>query len=230
MSNVKVVSAYVPLTVENMDRSGFKELGRRLRSACGDKILVLEDFPFGHCWLAHANPPWRAANERAADRFKTEDQHIRSNLIQHSCTQWASLAAAADPTVTTWVWLGYSILKQGAFTGKPVTEKHVEDFLLAVERYDFSRDIPFPGIEGRKPVLPHGNNWRFCGSTHIWPASDLPIIDAAYKRECMKFLDTYHAIPLDLAIWPAVEENNPRIPFAFYKAEYDATQLTNFPR
>lgn len=225
---VKVVSAYVPLLERT--RPQFVELSSRLTKACGNKLFLHWDFPFRECWLAQEpGLPWKAANARALDRFETDDEHICSNIVQHSCTQWAMLAAEEEPDVDVWIWLGASILKQGAWRNNPVTEAHVFEFIRRVGNFDkFDKIIPFPGIEPPKPISDHGDNWRFVGSTHIWPKKFLPAIHRAYQFECRRFIHRVGAIPLDLAIWPAVEANS-ALPFQFYQAEYDASQLTGFP-
>ena len=100
-------------------------------------------------------------------------------------------------------------------------------FVEAVQMYPFN-DIPFPGITGRDPWLPHGNNWRFCGSTHVWPVKWLEAIHKSYCYNLRHFVHEYDCVPLDLAIWPLVEHSS-GLPFKWYRAEYDNTQLRNFP-
>lgn len=228
MNKVKVVTAYVPLTVQNMKPESFHELGSRLACACGDRIRVFRDFPYNECWLAREIPPGVSpANPRALDRFATEEEHLRSNVVQHSPVQWVSLAAAEDPEPDVFVWMGYSLLKQGDFTGKRITEAHVVNFLRAVERYPFT-DLPFPGIASFGPISVFGDNWRFCGSTVIMPRKFLDMIVKSYKFHMRSFLLAHRKVPLDLAIWPMVEQRS-GLPWRFYPAEYDYTQLTNFP-
>lgn len=226
MTTVRAVSAYVPL----LQRTGlqFHEWSTRLVTACDGNITFFSPFPFEQCWLAQEHPPWKAANARATDRFQNDDEHIRSNIIQHSPTQWATMAAAADPSVDVWVWLGASLLKQGAWRNNQITEAHIAEFLRRVAARSSYDDIPFPGIEPAKPVQDHGDNWRFVGSTHIWPTKFLSAIHHAYQFECRRFIRRVGAVPIDLAIWPAVEQNS-GLPFRFYQGEYDASQLTNFP-
>lgn len=225
---VKAVTAYVDLGLTQRPSLDFHVLGQRLIRACGGRVTVFNEFPFESCWAARAFPGLPAANPRALDRFVTDKEHVRSNLIQHSPVQWVAKAYARDPFDTdVFVWMGYSLLKQGAFTGKPITEDHVSNFLDACEKYPFN-DIPFPGILPRAPVNPHGDNWRFCGSTVIFPRRYLDRIVKSYFAKMRQFVHTYDAIPLDLAIWPEVERDS-GLPWRFYKGEYDATQLTNFP-
>lgn len=226
MSRVGVVSAYVPLNVKHLSPDTYRALGRRLKNACGGRDHFFEDFPLEDCWLSWENPPMIPAGETPADRYDTPEDHVRSHIVQHSRTQWAVRAAAENPELETIVWLDYGILKQGDWTRKPVQVDHIRDLLDKLEKYPLDH-IPFPGIEEQKPVNPFGNNWRFCGSTHIWPVKFLPAIDRAYRFELRQFIRQYGKVPLDLAIWPAVEKNS-GLPFRWYKAEYDATQLTNF--
>ncbi len=83
-----------------------------------------------------------------------------------------------------------------------------------------------PGITAKATVEPYGDNWRFCGSTIIVPAPHVGPLYEAYKRATIVFIREYRAVPLDLAIWPMVEE---QYPINWYQGEYDHTQLTNFP-
>ena len=230
MAKVQVVTAYVPLKVQNMNEEQFHALGTRLCNAAidgGASVKCFDDFPFEDCWLAQENPPHKCANPRATDRFATDEEQWRSNIIQHSPMQWVSLAAAADPEPEVFVWLGYSLLKQGDFTGKRITEKHVTDFVRRLEGLNL-QTIPVPGISERLPVNDLGDNWRFCGSTIIVPRKFLMGIAKSYFFECRRFIRRVKAVPLDLAIWPSVEANS-GLPWQWYKAEYDYTQLTNLP-
>ena len=225
---VKAVTAYVDLGLEKRPSVEFHMLGNRLIRACDGRIHVFNAFPFERCWAAREFGGLPAANPRATDRFVTDVEHVRSNLLQHSPVQWVALASAQDLDDTdVYVWMGYSILKQGDFTGKRITEEHVAQFLDKVERYDFT-DIPFPGITPPAPVNPHGDNWRFCGSTIIMPRKFLVPIVKTYFAKARQFINTFQSIPLDLAIWPEVEREG-NLPWKFYQAEYDHTQLTNFP-
>jgi hypothetical protein len=228
MARTKVVTAYVDLGLSQRPPESFHALGDRL-IACCPNIRVFRDFPFSECWLNRdANASWYPpANERAPDRFANCEEHWRSNVLQHTPVQWVEMAAAEDPEPDVFVWIGYSVFKQGDFTGKPVRQEDVCEFLTRVEKYPFG-DIPFPGIAQPAPVLPHGNNWRFCGSTVIFPRRYLSQMVKSYKYEARAFLRRHNAIPLDLAIWPAVEQNS-GLPFRFYQAEYDRTQFTGFP-
>ncbi len=227
MLKVRVVSAYVPLMERT--RASFAELGDRLSKACDHNVTFFWNFAFEQCWLAAEKPPWKAANARATDRFETDDEHIRSNIVQHSPVQWATMAAELDPSVDVWVWLGASVMKQGVWRNNPVREDHIRDFLRRVAQFkDYATAIPFPGIEPWKPPSDHGDNWRFVGSTLILPTCWLPAITRSYKFECRRFIRHVGAVPLDLAIWPSVELRS-GLPWCFYQAEYDASQFTGFP-
>ena len=226
MTKVKVVTVYVPLHVKHMTPLLYHELGTKMiQATCGrGKYYAkwLED-----CWLHAEKPPMVPATETPSDRYDTPEHHAESHIVQHSRTQWAMQLWEEEPDLDVIVWLDYGILKQGDFTNKKITPAHITEFLDKLEEWD-PKDIPFPGIEEKKPVLPHGNNWRFCGSTHIWPTKFLKQIDHAYRFELRDFIYKHGKIPLDLAIWPAVEQRS-GLPFRWYKAEYDYTQLTNFP-
>lgn len=227
MKKVKVVTAYVPLDVKHLNAEKYHEYGRRLADVCGDRLHFFDNFPLADCWLSKENPPMLPAAPVPSDRYATPADNVRSNIVQHSRTQWALAALASVPDTDVIVWLDLAIFKQGYWNGNPVTEKAVADFLHKVETVDFE-GIPFPGIEDAQPIKPHSNNWRFCGSTHIWPVQYLDRIDYLYRMGVRSFIHTFKCTPLDLAIWPAVE-NVSGLPFRWYKAEYDATQLTNFP-
>lgn len=227
-NKVKLVTAYVDLGLTKRPSEEFHALGNRLINAAWPHVRAFTDFPYQRCWVAsavHYEVP--AANARAEDRFATDTEHVRSNIIQHSPVQWLSLAAAEDPAPDVFVWLGYSILKQGDFTGKRLQEQHVVDFLAKVAKYPFS-DIPIPSIRPWEPVSVHGDNWQYVGSTVIAPRRFLPAMTGSYKYEAREFIRRHKCIPLDLAIWPSVVEKS-GLPFRPYAAEYDATQLTNFP-
>lgn len=230
MARVQVVTAYVDLRLTKRPSEEFHRQGARLRASCalaGVPVRCFQDFPFTDCWAVQQCDSYPAANKRAEDRFADDNEHIRSNLIQHSPLQWLSLAAAADPDPDIFVWMGYTLMKQGDFTGKPIKAEHVASFLDKVAKYQFS-NIPIPSICPNVPMSPYGDNWQFVGSTLIIPRQHLPAVWRSYHAELINFTRKYHAIPLDLAIWPGVVKNSGH-PWLPYPAEYDHTQLTNFP-
>lgn len=232
MNKVTVVSAFVDIPVLHMKKERYMELGAEMFKAARDVgaatymgCPALED-----CWsygMCHDLPP---AGETAPDRYATPADHVKSHIVQHTRTAWALEAAGRHdaigaPDVVAWLDLG--ILKQGDFTGKRITADDVKWFVEAVQMYPFA-DIPFPGISDKHPWLPRGNNWRFCGSTHVWPVKWLDQIHRSYGYNLTRFIRQYGCVPLDLTIWPLVEHNS-GLPFKWYKAEYDRTQLRNFP-
>jgi hypothetical protein len=183
-------------------------------------------------WLNMAEwgtlPP---ATPAAPDRYPTPQHFVNSNIVQHNRTRWLLHAAAMYPDDNIFIWLDYGLLKQGDFTGKRIEAKHIAPFVEKVERYYNAGhlDIPFPGIEGPGVVNVTGNCWRFCGSTHVVPRWHLDAIDAAYRQTCCEFIAATQTVPLDLPIWALVEQFHPELPYRWYKAEYDYTQLSNFP-
>ena len=226
MNKVKVVTAFVPLPVRHKSREDYKKLGDRLALACGEEnIRTFYDFPFDKCWAAaYASLP--PASAVPADRYATPADMVKSNIVQHQRTTWARMAADEDPSIDVIVWLDYGILKQGDWTGRPVTEQTVTDFVRRVQEADIT-DIPFPAIWGKGPISDTDVNWRFCGSTHIWPVKYLKEIDLIYKFECRKFIERTQTVPNDLPIWARVEKKS-GLPFRGYSGNHDATQLTNF--
>lgn len=223
-----VVTAYVPLDVKHLTPQQYRDLGTRMLNATDGRYHFFDQFPLSDCWLFKENPPMVPAAPTPADRYATPEDYVRSNIVQHSRTQWALAAVEAHPDTDVVVWLDYGILKQGYWNQRPVEPRHIKNLLDKIERRKTMEDIPFPGIEGRQPINVHGNNWRFCGSTHIWPVKYLKAIDKAYRTSLREFIDTFKCTPLDLVIWPSVEYYS-GLPFRWYKADYDCTQLTEFP-
>lgn len=230
-NRVRVVTGYVPLEVKHMNPAKFQELGWDLHGAveyAGVEIQTFNDFPYKKCWLAKEDPPMVGANPRATDRFDTDEQHAKNNVVCNQFIEWAWKSYKEYPEVDVIVALTFTVLKQGDFTGRKVAPHHISSFLERMKTYNFI-DIPFPGItDNRGMIDPRGNNWRFCGSTHIWPVEWLGMIRHEYKHQVRKFIKEHKRTPLDLAIWPAVEVSS-GLPFRWYRAEYDATQFTNFP-
>lgn len=227
VSKVKVVTAFVPLNVLHMDAAKYHDLGQQMLDATDGRYRFFDNFPIEACWshdICAVLPP---AGETPADRYASQGDHVRSHIVQHTRTQWALQALDEDPDTDWLIWLDLGILKQGKHTGKLITPDDVRWFCDIVSMYP-NADIPFPGITGPDPWLPHGNNWRFCGSTHVWPAKLLPQIHRSYATHLINFTRMYQSVPLDLAIWPLVERNS-GLPFKWYPAEYDNTQLRNFP-
>lgn len=226
---VKVVSAFIPLDVKHLSAEQYHAYGARLREACGGRLRVFEH-PLEECWVAkeYALDALEPATATPLDRYATFREHVRSHVVQHNRTTWAMKAMEEDRSAEVCVWLDYGILKQGGWNGRPLTEDHVSQFIARLEGLDVLDHIPFPGIEPMSQVQPFGNNWRFCGSTHVWPKQFLSTIHQGYKYHLREFIKRFGRIPLDLAIWPLVEFSS-NLPFRWYKAEYDHTQLTGLP-
>lgn len=227
MNKVGVVSAFVPLNVLHGSAEKYHALAERLKTACAKhEIVIFDPYKFEDCWLAdHVSLP--PADVVPAGRYPTPRDNVMSNIVQHQRTTWALMAAAEKPDVDVWVWLDFGVLKQGDWTGRPVTEEHIASFLDRIAAADLSDNIPFPAIWGKGPIADHGVNWRFVGSTHIWPTKYLKDIDLAYKTEAIKFLNRVGAMPNDLPIWAHVEETG-TLPFRSYSANHDNTQFVNF--
>lgn len=227
MPKVKVFTAFVPLTVTHLSAAKYHDLGKRLEAACDGDFVFFDDYAFDKCWLAMAShlPPAAAV---PADRYPTPLDNVRSNIVQHQRTTWGMEAMALDPSVDIWVWLDLGVLKQGDWTGRPVKEEHIRAFLNRLRNSQMGDIVPFPAIWGKGPISDNDVNWRFVGSTHIWPAKWLPAIDAAYKEEASKFIARTQTVPNDLPIWAYTEENHPEIPFESYSANHDNTQFVNF--
>lgn len=224
---VGVVSGFIPLPVIHLSEDQYTELGVRLAAACGDHRWVLYHGDLDKCWaydLCTGLPP---ANPPPADRYPSAAVNVQSHIVQHQRTTWALRAAATFPEVDVWVWFDYGLLKQGFWKNNPITEDIVKRFLDRLAATPKLDVIPFPGISDKGLVMPTGNNWRFCGSTHIWPKQFLPSIDAAYKNTLQKWINYHNTVPLDLPIWALVEQNS-GLPFRWYPAEYDASQLENY--
>lgn len=225
---VGVVTGFIPLPVLHLSKGQYYALGNRLIAAVRqtDATFHMGSVALSQCWawdLCIVKPP---SNPPPADRYPSPEINVMSHIVQHQRTTWAMEAAKAHPEVDVWVWLDYGILKQGFWKNNPVTEDSVRRFIKVLQSRETLDFIPFPGIAEKGLVLPTGNNWRFCGSTHIWPTQFLPRIDAFYKETLEKWISFYGHVPLDLPIWALVEQQS-GLPFRWYPAEYDASQLDN---
>lgn len=232
MKKVCLVTAFVPLPVSHLTESQYKDLGAKLkRAASAHTVASFEEDQLEQCWLHQVVPDilkYPPAAPVPGDRFATPEINVMSHVIQHNRTTWAIRAEQLHPDADVFVWADYGVIKQGGHTARPVMEPMISKFLDKVAVYD-GDDIPYPGIDRYAKIDPFGNNWRFCGSLHIWPKRYLRAIDIAYKAELLEFIGKHQKVPLDLAIWPAVQDNHQYLPFRFYQAEYDYTQFTEFP-
>jgi hypothetical protein len=198
------------------------------------RFRVFRPYPLEQCWLYQwlESKGWLdlpPATPAAPDRYPDPKIFQRSNIVQHSRCQWLCAAAEEDPECDVLVWGDYALLKQGHFwPGHPgVEEQHITDFLDKIERSTF-QDIPFPGIWPKGEIADAGDNWRFVGSLHVFCRDLLPYVDWFYKDACKKFIERTKTVPLDLPIWATLEQTT-SLPFRFYQANHDASQLTAFP-
>jgi hypothetical protein len=226
---VGVVTGFIPLPVLHLAEAKYHELGRQLFEGCKGFPWYRGEGPLEECWaydLCTGLPP---ANPPPADRYPTPEINVMSHIVQHQRTTWAMRAAREFTEIDTWVWFDYGIMKQGYWNGRPMTVEAVKTFLQRLRDMGRPDTIPFPGIDEVGPVYPTGNNWRFVGSTHIWPRKYLSEIDAAYKHQLRDWVARHKTVPLDLPIWALVEQRHLELPFRFYQGEYDVTQLTGLP-
>lgn len=227
MLKVKAVTAFVPLGVQNLTAGEYKALGDQLVEAVGhDNIVVFNDFPFEACtFFGRADTPHIDPRDYP-DRYARKLDMSRSSVVQHNRTSWAMIASQQQPDVDVWVWLDYGVMKQGAFTGRPVQAASIRDFMAAVA-HGSTDDVPYPGIWEERQVADQDANWRFCGSTHIWPKRHLEAIHRTYLTEVELFLQRTGCLPYDMTIWAAVERTG-CAPFRQYRANHDNTQFSNF--
>ena len=226
---VGVVSGFIPLPVRHLTERQYRDYWMQLLRAIGGIPHYAGGGRLDDCWaydLCTGLPP---ANPPPADRYATQEINVMSHIVQHQRTTWALEAAQLFPAVNVWVWLDYGIMKQGAWRHNQITPESVQKFIQRVVDTPPPMDyIPFPGVHPKTTVYPTGNMWRFCGSAHIWPRHFLENIDRAYKHELRTWVGRHQTVPLDLPIWALVEQNS-RLPFRWYPAEYDASQLDNYP-
>ncbi len=216
-----------------LPKERFAILRDGLIEAVGEEnIHVFWDYPFKSCWVERHfdTSVLRPDTPTPQDRFADSSQHLCCNAIQHERTTWAMKAMELHPDRDVMIWLDIGILKQGAWRNNPVAQSNIKQFFERVKNTPPPMYcIPFPGITPEiGPVYTGKNNWRFCGSTHIWPVTFLPRIDYTYKEELIGWVDNYKTLPLDLPIWALVEQYS-GLPFQWYAAEYDASQLDNYP-
>jgi len=187
------------------------------------------EFPYKDLWVPKEFDlkTLRPDTPTPQDRFADSWQHLKCNAWQHERTTFAVRAVRGHPGHDVMIWLDIGILKQGFWKNNPVTKESITRFVERIAGLHKMDTIPFPGITAKGAVYQGCNNWRFCGSTHIWPVKFLPEIDRVYKGELRKWVEKYKTLPLDLPIW-ALTEKESGLPFVQYPGEYDASQLDGF--
>ena len=231
------MTAFVPLDPApiHFKPEQYHAYAASIANAAGEgRFRAFNPYPLEECWLYQwlESKGWLdlpPATAPAADRYPTAQLFQRSNIIQHSRCQWLCAAAEEDPGCDVFVWMDYAIRKQGhSWEGHPgVEEQHITDFLVKIENSSF-QDIPFAGIWDKGPIADAGDNWRFVGSLHVIPRTWLAYVRWFYEYECRRWVETKKTVPLDLPIWAGLELHS-SIPFRFYRANHDASQLTEFP-
>lgn len=221
---------FVPAAEQDMclPQSKFEELAARMAKVV--PLRFFNNYPMGECWAIREFWPriHIPNNPTAPDRFKSREEHVLVNYIQHQRTTWALMAAVENQDVDIWVWLDTGVLKQGAWRNEQVEEKHIAGLFEAIYKNPPKDTIPFPGIRERYPISDFDNHWRFCGSVHIWPKNQLFAIDAYYKDQLRRFVQRTQTMPGDLPIWGHLEASDV-LPFKFYQGEYGYTQFTGYP-
>lgn len=225
MNKVKIITAWVPLPSSSRTGVDFQTLGARLVSAIPDNIRVFRNYPIEKCWAYYFRdlPP---ATPVPADRFASPEEMTLSNIQLHERATWARMALNDEPDIDMLAWIDYGIMKQGAWTGHPVTEEHIIQFVEALKRK--SHGIPFPSIEPQGPIPDDRISWRFVGSTVIMPAQYVRQMEVQYRTALLRFIKRTQTVPHDTPIWAHVERAS-ALPFWPYPGNHDATQFTNYP-
>lgn len=233
---VRVVMGDVPLNLKGgvhvdghaTTQEHRRELGARLIEACDGKAITFLNFPLEKCWLYKDDPPLTCeALGPWEHKFPSVEEYAKWCMVICQFIEWGYMAYKNDPSIDMIVHFSYTLLKQGDFSGKPITQDHVRDFLKRVKTYD-RNDIPYPGCSRIGPPNPHGQNWRFASSTLIWPTKYLKQLRKEFKYYTRLHIKKYKQIPSDVMVWPEVERYS-ALPFRQYRADFDHTQLTNFP-
>lgn len=202
------------------------DYGRRLRVACGDSLVVYDNWRIEDCWAYQlladnpglmpscANPP--------ADRFCSPAHMTLSNIVLLQRFEWMRLAAA-EHDADVFAWVEYTCLKQ-----RNVTEDVLRAF---VERLQVTpcHAVTLPGCWHRSMINDADAHWRFVGSCWVCPRALVDKVADAVKTVASLRARLTGRLSWDMNTLAYVELLD-CLPFGWYEAGHDETQFLRYGR
>ena len=219
---VCMVTGYIPL-VQNKWRSAatYGELGEKLSGVPVPKkafYMKVED-TWLYKFVKDTTPPPRASL----------DNHPEKNSLEYMCaihqkTSWLAQAADERPDADWLVWVDYAIFHQPGISNEVIynffekLKQTPDDKIYAPGRLD--KGI----IESAVPC------WRFLASALAVPRRYVDQLDFSCRTTARHHIIQTQNVEWEVNTLARVEQNNRyKMPFHWYKADFDGSLFTNFP-
>lgn len=221
------VSGFVPhaFPARHLSVDQCREYGRRLRAACGDQLVVYDDWRIEDCWayrLLDENPHLMpSCASPPADRFVEPSHMTLSNIVLLQRYEWMRLAGQQHPDVDVFAWVEYTCLKQ-----RGVTEDVLRQFCQLLHAGPCTA-VTLPGCWPRGMIDDSQAHWRFVGSCWVCPRQHLDAV-----ADCVKAVASVRARCTGRLSWDmntmAYVELLDCLPIRWYRADHDASQFLEY--
>jgi hypothetical protein len=140
----------------------------------------------------------------------------------HQKTSWLAQAADERPDADWLVWVDY-----GAFHMKGVSNQVIYEMFEKLKRTPDNK-IYAPGWWDKAPVESVHPCWRFFGTVLAVPRKLVDQFDFACRTTARHHIITTKNIEWEANTISRVEANG-KLPFHWYRADFDSSIYTNFP-
>ena len=216
MTNVKVVTGYIP--IKDFPRSA-EEYGE-----CGEKLRAIKApvQPFygnvTSTWLYQMVealpffPTWAVADNRKKNT-------LAYHCVQHQKFQWLYEASRMDQDADTFVWLDYGMI--GYVPG--VTAAVINECLDRIK----PDDLAIPGCWPVGEINDAFPCWRFCGGFMVVPREAVQPLKNLIQAVVMLHVNVTKRITFEVNSLARAEQTG-KVPIRWYQADHNETMFTGY--
>ena len=217
MTNIRVVTAFVPIDNHPRPPEEYSELGKGLRAIRAPLKAFynrVED-----CWLykdlSRLGPVAHSVGDNPAKNS------LAYHIVQHQKPEWLAAASTIDKEADVFVWIDYGILHVPGVTADVINE-----FLNQVK----SNDLAIPGCwEQGRPIMDDAPCWRFCGGLLVVPRSLLHRFYVEYRDRTMRNINLKRNVTWDVNDFARLEKYG-SLPIRWYQADHNETMFTGYSK
>ena len=217
----RLITGYVPIENHPRTPAEYGELGEKLSGVPARKkafYMKVED-----TWL------YKFIQDTTPKPRVSEDGHPAKNSLEYMCaihqkTSWLAQAADERPDADWLVWVDYGIFHMPGINNQMIYEvfeklKHLPD-----------NKIYAPGRMDKAPVESAYPCWRFLASLLAVPRKLVDQFDFACRTTARHHIIQTQNVEWEVNTIARIEANNRyKLPFHWYRADFDGSIFTNFP-
>ena len=216
MTNVKVVTGYIPIKDHPRSAEEYGECGEKLR----DLKTPVQPF-YGNVtstWLYQMiealpfYPTWAQADNKKKNT-------LAFHCVQFQKFQWLYEASRMDQDADTFMWLDYGMI--GYVPG--VTAAVINGCLDRIRKDDFA----IPGCWPIGEINDAFPCWRFCGGLMIVPREYVQSLKNAIQAITMLHVHATKRVTFEVNELARLEQTG-KVPIRWYQADHNETMFTGY--